>query len=100
MGDELARRYPNLAEHLRFLTLELRAGKSRKESWSSFAERLNIPQLSGARKLTTEGGMARIERQTDGGYWAVEAPLPAIVSTIFRAVVLPSYAITAREGAV
>src|SRR5918997_1463086 len=45
------------------------------------AERLGIPQLSGARKLTVEGGMARIERQTDGGYWAVEAPLPAIVST-------------------
>ena len=45
------------------------------------AERLGIPQLSGARKLTVEDGMARIERQTDGGYWAVEAPLPAIVST-------------------
>jgi electron transfer flavoprotein beta subunit len=45
------------------------------------AERLDLPQLSGARKLTVEGGMARIERQTDGGYWAVEAPLPAIVST-------------------
>ena len=45
------------------------------------AERLGIPQLSGARKLTVEGGTAKIERQTDGGYWAVEAPLPAIVST-------------------
>jgi electron transfer flavoprotein beta subunit len=45
------------------------------------SERLGIPQLSGARKLTIEGGTARIERQTDGGYWAVEAPLPAIVST-------------------
>jgi electron transfer flavoprotein beta subunit len=45
------------------------------------AERLGIPQLSGARKLTIEGGTATIERQTDGGYWAVEAPLPAIVST-------------------
>src|SRR3954453_14808642 len=31
------------------------------------AERLAIPQLSGARKLTVEGGVARIERQTDGG---------------------------------
>ncbi|MFO1015239.1 MAG: type II secretion system F family protein [Caulobacteraceae bacterium] len=46
VGDELARRYPNLAEHLRFLTLELRAGKSRKESWSSFAERLNIDEAA------------------------------------------------------
>ena len=45
------------------------------------SERLGIPQLSGARKLTVEGGSAKIERQTDGGYWAVEAPLPAIVST-------------------
>ena len=45
------------------------------------SERLGIPQLSGARKLTVEGSTARIERQTDGGYWAVEAPLPAIVST-------------------
>jgi electron transfer flavoprotein beta subunit len=45
------------------------------------AERLGIPQLSGARKLTVEGTTAKIERQTDGGYWAVEAPLPAIVST-------------------
>ena len=45
------------------------------------AERLDLPLLSGARKLTVEGGMARVERQTDGGYWALEAPLPAIVST-------------------
>ncbi len=45
------------------------------------AERLGLPQLSGARKLTVEGGVARVERQTDGGYWALEAPLPAIVST-------------------
>ena len=44
-------------------------------------ERLGIPQLSGARKLTVEGGTAKVERQTDGGYWALEAPLPAIVST-------------------
>jgi electron transfer flavoprotein beta subunit len=45
------------------------------------AERLGIPQLSGARKLTVGEGKATIERQTDGGYWAVEASLPAIVST-------------------
>ena len=45
------------------------------------AERLGIPQLSGARKLTIEGGVARVERQTDAGFWALEAPLPAIVST-------------------
>jgi electron transfer flavoprotein beta subunit len=45
------------------------------------AERLGIPQVSGARKLTVEGGTVKVERQTDGGYWALEAPLPAIVST-------------------
>src|SRR4051795_2802707 len=45
------------------------------------SERLGIPQLSGARKLTVEGGRALVERQTDAGYWALEAPLPAIVST-------------------
>jgi electron transfer flavoprotein beta subunit len=45
------------------------------------AERLGIPQLSGARKVTIDGGVARVERQTDGGYWALEAQLPAIVST-------------------
>jgi electron transfer flavoprotein beta subunit len=45
------------------------------------AERLGLPQLSGARKVTIDGGVARVERQTDGGYWALEAPLPAIVST-------------------
>jgi electron transfer flavoprotein beta subunit len=45
------------------------------------SERLGIPQLSGARKLTIEGGRALVERQTDTGYWALEAPLPAIVST-------------------
>src|SRR3954463_7250819 len=34
------------------------------------SERLGIPQLSGARKLSVEGGVARVERQTDNGYWA------------------------------
>jgi tight adherence protein C len=40
--DELARRYPNLTIHLRFLVLELRAGRARKEAWSAFADRLGI----------------------------------------------------------
>src|ERR687890_834171 len=37
------------------------------------AERLGIPQLSGARKLTVEGSRVLVERQTDGGFWALEA---------------------------
>ncbi|HVM98809.1 MAG TPA: type II secretion system F family protein [Caulobacteraceae bacterium] len=48
--DELVRRYPNLAEHLKVLTLELRAGRSRKEAWTAFAERLAIDE---ARSLAT-----------------------------------------------
>ena len=48
--EELARRYPNLTVHLRFLVLELRAGKSRKDAWSAFADRLGIDD---ARQLAT-----------------------------------------------
>jgi tight adherence protein C len=48
--DELARRYPNLVIHLRFLVLELRAGKARKEAWSALADRLGIDD---ARQLAT-----------------------------------------------
>ena len=48
--DELIRRYPNLAEHLKFLTLELRAGKARKDAWSAFADRLGIDE---ARSMAT-----------------------------------------------
>jgi tight adherence protein C len=48
--EELARRYPNLTVHLRFLVLELRAGRARKEAWSAFADRLGIDD---ARALAT-----------------------------------------------
>ncbi len=48
--EELARRYPNLTVHLRFLVLELRAGKSRKDAWTAFADRLGIDD---ARQLAT-----------------------------------------------
>jgi len=48
--DELARRYPNLAIHLRFLVLELRAGRARKDAWAGFADRLGIDD---ARALAT-----------------------------------------------
>jgi tight adherence protein C len=48
--DELVRRYPHLAEHLKFLTLELRAGRSRKDAWIAFADRLGIDE---ARSLAT-----------------------------------------------
>jgi len=46
------------------------------------AERTGRPQLSGARKVTADGGTVRIERQTDNGYDVVEASTPAIVSVV------------------
>ncbi|TAJ68612.1 MAG: type II secretion system F family protein [Phenylobacterium sp.] len=48
--EELERRYPNLTVHLRFLVLELRAGRARKDAWTAFAERLGIED---ARALAT-----------------------------------------------
>ena len=44
------------------------------------AERLGIPQLSGARKLTVEGGRRRSSGRPTAATGRVEAPLPAIVS--------------------
>lgn len=46
------------------------------------AERTGKPQLTGARKVTAEGGTVKIERQTDNGYAVVEASTPAIVSVV------------------
>ena len=54
--EELARRYPNLTEHLRVLTLELRAGRSRKDAWTAFAERLGIDEA---------GSLATMLRQAE-----------------------------------
>ena len=44
------------------------------------AERLGIAALTGARKLSVDGGMLTVERQTDEGYEVVTAATPAIVS--------------------
>ena len=46
------------------------------------AERTGQPQLSGARKVTVDGGTVRIERQTENGYDVVEASTPALVSVV------------------
>ena len=46
------------------------------------AERTGKPQLSGARKVTVDGGSVRIERQTENGYDVVEAATPALVSVV------------------
>lgn len=50
VGDELVRRYPNLAEQVNILTLELRAGRSRKDCWQAFADRLGTDE---SRQLAT-----------------------------------------------
>jgi tight adherence protein C len=50
VSEELKRRYPNLTIHLRMLVLELRAGRARKDAWTSFADRLGIAD---ARALAT-----------------------------------------------
>jgi electron transfer flavoprotein beta subunit len=44
------------------------------------AERLGLPAVTGARKLTIEGGNLTAERQTDEGYEVITASTPAIVS--------------------
>ena len=46
------------------------------------SERLGIPQLTSARKVTVDGNSVVIERQTDNGYEVVEASLPAVVGVI------------------
>ena len=50
VGDEIVRRHPNLAMQVNLLTLELRAGRSRKEAWTALAERLGTDE---ARQLAT-----------------------------------------------
>ena len=42
--EELVRRYPHLAEHLKLLILELRAGRSRRDVWARLADRLGIDE--------------------------------------------------------
>lgn len=44
------------------------------------AELLGLPQLTYARKVTTDGSTISIERETDAGVVSLEANLPAVVS--------------------
>jgi tight adherence protein C len=44
IAEELKNRYPHLGEHLRLMTLELRAGQSRRDAWLRFADRLGIEE--------------------------------------------------------
>jgi tight adherence protein C len=44
IAEELAGRYPNLSDQLQLMTLELRAGRARKEAWGRFADRIGIDE--------------------------------------------------------
>jgi electron transfer flavoprotein beta subunit len=46
------------------------------------SEKLGVPQLSGARKVTLDGGTVTIERQTETGYDKVQGNLPAVLSVV------------------
>ena len=50
VSEELAQRYPNLADHLKIMNLETRAGRARTEAWKNFADRLGLDE---ARALAT-----------------------------------------------
>ncbi len=50
VSDELVQRYPNLADHLKIMNLETRAGRARVEAWKNFADRLGLDE---ARALAT-----------------------------------------------
>jgi electron transfer flavoprotein beta subunit len=55
------------------------------------AERLGIAALTGARKLTVDGGTVTVERQTEDGYEVVTAQVPALVS-VWDTINTPRYA--------
>ena len=56
VGEELDTRHPIIATHMKTLSLELRAGKSRKTAWRSFADRMNLDEA---------GSLATMLRQAE-----------------------------------
>jgi electron transfer flavoprotein beta subunit len=46
------------------------------------AEATGLPQLTGARKVTADGGTLTIERVTDTGYDVISAATPAVLSVV------------------
>jgi electron transfer flavoprotein beta subunit len=46
------------------------------------AEKLGVPQLSGARKVEVDGSTVTIERQTETGFDRVQGSTPAVVSVV------------------
>ena len=56
VGEELELRHPIIAEHMKKLSLELRAGKARKNAWRTFADRMSIEEA---------GSLATMLRQAE-----------------------------------
>ena len=54
------------------------------------AELLQLPSVTFAKSISVEGGIAKVQRQTEAGYDEVECPLPAVVS-VTAGVVEPRY---------
>jgi electron transfer flavoprotein beta subunit len=57
---------------------------------AQMAEVLGLPSVTFAKKVKVEGGVLKIDRQTEDGYDEVECPLPALVS-VTAGVVEPRY---------
>jgi electron transfer flavoprotein beta subunit len=58
--------------------------------WAAVAERLRRPLISQVAELTVSDGTLRGKRQTEYGYDAIEAPLPAVVA-VSDAINVPRY---------
>lgn len=56
VGEELVQRHPIIAEHMRTLSLELRAGRARRVAWRGFADRLGLEEA---------GSLATMLRQAE-----------------------------------
>src|SRR5579862_5950080 len=67
--------------------------------WAAVAERLRLPYVSQATKLTVQGAGARVERETEVSNDVIEIPLPAIVA-VSDAINEPRYtSLKGRMGA-
>src|SRR3954464_14699750 len=57
---------------------------------AQIAELLGLPSVTFAKSVAIDGGVAKVQRQTEAGYDEVECPLPALVS-VTAGVVEPRY---------
>jgi len=46
VGQEMITTHPLLSSHLRLLSAELRAGKTREEAWRAMAKRIGLPEIA------------------------------------------------------